>query len=395
MYSKDTKAYSGKYTKKLFIFPRLLYYLCAMPSTFDIAIIGAGPAGTTGALALQNSGLKVVLIDKATFPRDKICGDAIPSPSFKAIQQFAPELAAQMLDFQETNFIKISKIVAPNGKAMSFNWVLKAYNCPRLNFDNQLLNLVKINTDTTIFENEKVVEIERENGFFKIKTTTQNLTVKLIIGADGTNGITAKKLANFSINRQHHCAAVRAYYSNVKMETGVNEFYLLKNHLPGYFWIFPLANGRANVGFGMVSREIKQRKINLTKSLQTIIETTPILKEKFANAELEGKILGFGLPLGSRKTMLCGNGFMLCGDAGSLIDPLQGHGIDKAMWSGHLAAKQAVTCFEKQRFDMAFLKEYEKSIYGKFGWEFTRNYWVMRGLNRFSGVMNLLARLFR
>lgn len=360
-----------------------------MQSYFDIAIIGAGPAGTTAALSLKNSGLSVTLIDKATFPRDKICGDAIPSPSFKAIQQFAPELATQMHDFQETNLIKTSKIIAPNGKSKSFNWVLKAYNCPRFNFDNQLLELVKKNTQTTILENTKVTHIQRDNGHFKIQTTNQNITAKLLIGADGTNGITAKKLANFSMNRQHHCAAVRAYYSNVKMETGVNEFYLLKNHLPGYFWIFPLGNGRANVGFGMVSKEIQQRKINLTKSLKSIIETTPILKEKFAEATLEGKILGFGLPLGSRKTALCGNGFMLCGDAGSLIDPLQGHGIDKAMWSGHLAAKQAVACFEKQQFDAAFLKNYERAVYDKFGWEFTRNYWVMRGLNRFSGLMNL------
>ena len=365
-----------------------------MQPTFDIAIIGAGPAGTTCALALKSSGLNVALIDKSTFPRDKICGDAIPSPSFKAMQQFAPELAAQMLDFQETNFIKTSKIIAPNGKSMSFNWVLKAYNCPRLDFDNQLLNLVKNKTETTIFENEKVTEIERENGNFILTTTQQKLTTKLIIGADGTNGLTAKKLAHFSINRQHHCAAVRAYYANVKMEASVNEFYLLKNHLPGYFWIFPLANGRANIGFGMVSKEIQQRKINLTTSLKDIIETTPILKEKFADAQLEGKILGFGLPLGSRKTPLCGDGFILCGDAGSLIDPLQGHGIDKAMWSGHLAAKQAVASFEKQRFDAAFLKEYERAVYERFGWEFTRNYWVMRGLNRFSGVISLLARFF-
>ncbi|MFT6356560.1 MAG: geranylgeranyl reductase family protein [Saprospiraceae bacterium] len=365
-----------------------------MPLNFDIAIIGAGPAGTTCALALKSSGLKVALIDKSTFPRDKICGDAIPSPSFKAIQQFAPELWSKLLGFQETHFVKTSKIIAPNGESISFDWVLKAYNCARLDFDNQLLDLVKRQGATAIFEGEKVVEIAKEKKHFLIQTTQRDITTKLVIGADGTNGVTAKKLGNFSINRNHHCAAVRAYYSDVKTEIGVNEFYILKDHLPGYFWIFPLPNGGANVGFGMVSKEIKNRKINLTTSLKTIIETTPILKEKFANATLEGKIVGYGLPLGSRKTALCGDGFMLCGDAGSLIDPLQGHGIDKAMWSGYLAAKQAMTAFEKQQFDAVFLKEYEQAVYRKFGWEFTRNYWVMRGLNRFSEVLSLLARFF-
>ena len=360
----------------------------------DIAIIGAGPAGTTAALALRNSGLNVALIDKATFPRDKICGDAIPSLSFKAVQQFAPELATQMFDFQETTFIKSAKVIAPTGKFFKIDWVLKAYNCARLDFDFQLFMLVKTSTQTTIFENEKVNEIEYKNSVFTITTTQQKLSAKIVIGADGTNGVTAKKLTNFSLDRNHHCAAVRAYYSNIKMEEGVNECYILKDYLPGYFWIFPLPNGRANVGFGMMSKQVKERKINLTKSLQTIIETTPILQEKFAGTQLEGKILGFGLPFGSRKATLCGNGFMLCGDAGSLIDPLQGHGIDKAIWSGQLAARQAIKCFEKQRFDADFLKAYERAVYKKFGWEFKRNYWLMRGLNRFSGVLGWLARLF-
>jgi len=243
------------------------------------------------------------------------------------------------------------------------------------------MELVKKETSTTVVEDAKVIEISRQENDFFIKTSKFSFRTQLIIGADGANGVSAKQLAKFSLNRQHHCAAVRAYYSGVELEKNVNEFYLLKDYLPGYFWIFPLENGGANVGFGMLSNEISNRKINLNANLQSIIAETPILQKKFANAQLNSKILGFGLPLGSRRAKLVGDGFMLCGDAGSLIDPLQGHGIDKALWSGGLAAKQAIKAFQNKRLDAAFLKGYEKVVYQKFGWEFRRNYWLMKGLN--------------
>ncbi len=367
-----------------------------MTKKYDILIIGAGPAGTTCALALKDSGLKVALLDKSSFPRDKICGDAIPGPAFKVMRSISPDFEKELFAFAKKQSITISKIIAPNGKSLAINWVTKAYNSPRFDFDSFLLDMVSKHSKSSIYENTEVekISIDKKGVQVICKDDGPIFQCQLVIGADGANGICARELTGFSLDRKHHCAAVRAYYQGVKgVERGVNEFYILKDYLPGYFWIFPLRSDLVNVGFGMLSSEISVRKINLKKSLETILQSNPLLKKKFRNARLVGKIKGFGLPFGSRLALLSGERFMLTGDAGSLIDPLQGHGIDKGMWSGKMAAAQAIRCFQKEHFDADFMRQYEREVYQKHGQAFRRNYRIMKLLASFPSVVTMLINL--
>jgi len=367
-----------------------------MTNHYDILIIGAGPAGTTCALALKDSGLKVGLLNKSSFPRDKICGDAIPGPAFKVMRSLSPDFEKELFAFAKKQTITTSKIVAPNGKSFAIPWVTQAYNCRRFDFDNFLLKMVSKYSKSVIYENTEVekIEIERHGIHIICKEGGSIFHCKLVIGADGANGVCAKNLTGFSLDRKHHCAAVRAYYRGVKgVEQGGNEFYILKDYLPGYFWIFPVGNNLVNVGFGMLSSQISKRKINLRKRMETILKSDPLLKKKFKNAYLVGEIKGFGLPFGSRFASLAGERFMLVGDAGSLIDPLQGHGIDKGMWSGKLAAEQAIRCFEESRFDANFMLQYERSVYQKLGKAFRRNYRLMKLLARFPWAVTLVINL--
>ena len=93
-------------------------------------------------------------------------------------------------------------------------------------------------------------------------------------------------------------------------------------------------DGKANVGIGMLSSHISQKKINLKVVLQKLIETHPQLKDRFINAKALESIKGFGLPLGSKKRRLSGDRYVLTGDAASLIDPFSGEGIGNAIRSG-------------------------------------------------------------
>lgn len=353
-------------------------------------IVGAGPAGATAALALRQSGLRVGLLDKGSFPRDKVCGDAIPGPALRVLSElgFGNEAAT----FPQKEMVTSSRLVAPNGKSLTIHWVTKAFNSRRMDFDAFLLDLVRMHTDVQVLEAQEVKQVAVEQDAVKVTTVGQEFTCQILIGADGANGITAKQLAGFSLDRHHHCAAVRAYCKDLPgVEAGVNEFYLLEGYLPGYFWIFPLENGWVNVGFGMLSAAVASKNLNLRKTLQAIITTHPLLKKRFAQASLIEKTLGFGLPLGSRRWPLYGERYMLAGDAGSLIDPLQGHGIDKAMLSGKLAAEQAIRCFEEQRFDAAFLKTYDQAVYRRCGFEFRKNYRLLILLNRFPRLVNVIV----
>ena len=157
---------------------------------------------------------------------------------------------------------------------------------------------------------------------------------------------------------------MRAYYSGVEgfHKDNFIELYFLKSITPGYFWIFPLPNGMANVGLGMRSDIVAKRRLNLRKMLPEIIEGVPFIKERFAGAKLEGKIIGYGLPLGSKQRLLSGDHYLLLGDAGHLIDPLTGEGIGNAFYSGFIAAELAEHALREARFDAAYLKAYDVRV---------------------------------
>lgn len=363
-----------------------------MTNTFDIAIIGAGPSGCACALALHGSGLRVVLIEKDTFPRDKICGDAIPGPAFKAMDKINGEWGEAMRQFSDKADVRTSQVFSPSGKTITLDWVTYAYNSKRLNFDNFLIQFVRSETQTTVIENSRLQQISVENeGIICQFQDNSTLKASIIIGCDGANSIVTRQLGQFDLRDSHSCAAVRAYYKGVEgLKNGVNEFHFFNEMLPGYFWIFPLENGFSNVGFGILPgvNGRNEKPMKLRDTLNLIISTLPSIAPRFQNAELMDNIKGFALPLGTQKRPISGTRFMLCGDAAALIDPLQGHGIDKAMWSGLYAAKQAINCFEKSNFSADFMIEYDKTVYKKVGMELARSTFLMKTLNRFPILIN-------
>jgi len=349
-----------------------------MTEKFDVIICGAGPAGITCALALGSSGLKVALVDKSNFPRDKICGDAIAAYVPKVLSTINPAYAKALADFTEKEKVNTIRIVSPNTKTLDISYGVDGFISMRVHFDNFLLNLVKQLTNVKLFLNTAILDVvANEKEAYVILTENVKLEASLIIGCDGEQGITRKKLTQIQLDPKHHAAAVRAYFKNVKdIPKSTFELHFIDNVIPGYFWIFPLPNNQANVGLGIVSKSVAAKKLNLRHEMQRIIETNPYIKERFAGAEMISKIEGYGLPLGSRKTNISGNRFMLCGDAASLIDPLTGEGIGQAIISGRYAGWQAKKCFEQNNFSTSFMKQYDKTVYDKLWKEHRRNYFI-------------------
>jgi menaquinone-9 beta-reductase len=132
------------------------------------------------------------------------------------------------------------------------------------------------------------------------------------------------------------------------------------------------------VGLGMRSDFISRRRYNLTKGMQEIITSHPAFKERFRNAELAGKITGYGLPLGSKKRTLSGDHFMLVGDAGHLIDPLSGEGIGNAIYSGYIAAEQAQQCLSSNDFSAKTMQAYDLRVARVLGKEMEMSYRIQQ-----------------
>ncbi|MBP6532493.1 MAG: geranylgeranyl reductase family protein [Bacteroidia bacterium] len=351
---------------------------------FDVIIVGAGPAGSTCAMTLSGHGLKVAVFEKCTFPRDKVCGDAIGSRVRKVLSQIDPQLTIELEHFEKKAYSRGWKLITPSKEEIKLNFVNHGYVSARIDFDNFLFQHAKQKSDITFFEDNYIKSVERNDNL--ISTTTESgefFQTKLIIGCDGAHSVVKKLSADHFVDHDHYSGAVRAYYKNIgSIEKDIIEIHLSKKFLPGYFWIFPVSETVSNVGFGMLSSDIIKRKIDLKKAFREIIAEDETLSKRFQNAELSGEIKGFGLPLGGKKRRLSGDNFMLCGDAASLIDPLNGEGIGNAMLSGLHAGKIAIEAIKSENFSAEFLAAYDQIINAKLLPELKQKLFFQKLFNR-------------
>jgi menaquinone-9 beta-reductase len=268
------------------------------------------------------------------------------------------------------------KFVAPNYNYINIPFksdMSKEKHAPgfiakRLDFDNFLVS--KINPEYAQFwQDTALVDVTPADGghVLHLKKEGKEITVfaKLLVGAEGDRSIVGKKLGGIKMEPAHYCAGIRAYYKGVEgmHEQNFIELHFLDELLPGYFWIFPLPNGGANIGAGILSKSASKKKVNLREGMLKIIAENPQIAPRFKNATLEGKIQGWGLPLGSKKRPLSGNGFILTGDAGSLIDPFTGEGIGNAMLCGRFAAETIKNALQANDFSLNTLHKYDDAIY--------------------------------
>jgi menaquinone-9 beta-reductase len=348
----------------------------------QICIIGAGPGGAATALRLATLGIPSVLVEKAQFPRDKICGDGMTGRTITILNRIDPSIVASLekAPYQKdswgvTFFINNkSQFLVPFKKNYEKNKdKITCFVSKRIDFDNLLVEKVRQQPLISFYENTSIDAHERTNEGWILKNKKGDFMIKtnLVIAANGANSPFTRHIANIPVDPKHTSAAVRAYYKNV---TGFHadsyiELHFLKEYIPGYFWMFPLPNGEANVGLGIPSDIISKKKINLKKEMLDIIKTKEGIKERFENATLDGDIIGFPLPLGSKKRQLSGDNYMLVGDAACLIDPLSGEGIGNAVYSGFIAADQAEKCLKEKNYSATFLKDYDKRVWRVMGTE--------------------------
>lgn len=366
-----------------------------MNTHYDVIIAGAGPGGSTCALALKNSGLRILMLEKDTFPRDKICGDAVSATAKRVLRQIDPTLELDLLEFPPKAYITKAKLYSPKFESLEVGFPRVGHCIRRMDFDNWLFNKAIDNPTLEVLQNTSLKDVTVTDECVTITTNTGNqYTAKVIVGCDGAHSVVAKKLAQFKVDRKHYSGATRQYYRNIKgLEGNALEVYFLKGYLPGYFWIFPLSDNEANVGFGMLSSTIADKKIDLKKCMHEIMNDIPEVADRFKDAEALEDVKGFGLPLGSKKHTISGHRFMLCGDAAALIDPFSGEGIETAMESGKFAAEQILQSITADAFGATILKAYEDRVRKKMWGNFKNHYYLQRLLGDRVWLLNALIKI--
>jgi len=192
------------------------------------------------------------------------------------------------------------------------------------------------------------------------------------------------------VDKKHYCGGYREYWDGVKGcegNIGDIEIHFVDTIIPGYFWIFPIGEGRVNVGCGMVMHLMDKQSKKLRALQQDIIANHPQFKDRFANATMvRGSSRGWQLPFGSpRKKQkmqprrMAMNGAWLVGDAASLIDPFSGEGVGNALVTGEIAARHIVEGRSPE--------EYQNEVWSTLGAELKNSY-RMQSLSRKSWLLN-------
>jgi len=364
---------------------------------YDVIIVGAGPAGTTAALYAHRLELKCILLDKAVFPRDKICGDALSGKSIRIMRELGILDELNNLDGSEINRITFG---SPKNIQFDVNLkgtqnndqITKGFVIPREIFDNYLFEKANAVADTRqgfsvkdlIFENNYVVGVKGKTRSGK----EEEFRAPVVMGCDGSNSIVARKLGLYEMEMDHTSVAVRCYYEGVKGLSDQIELHYVKEVNPGYFWLFPAGDGRANIGIGLSKSDMKKENRTLRQIMDEVTQTE-YFKERFADAKQLERPVGWNLPLGSIHRKNHGNGFMLLGDAAGLVDPFTGEGIGNAMVSGQYAMEVAAKSKPSGDFSEKAFAEYDELLWREIGKEL-RTSTKLQSLARSKFLLNFV-----
>jgi menaquinone-9 beta-reductase len=318
----------------------------------DVIVVGAGPAGSTAAFHLARAGLEVALLEKATFPREKVCGDGLTP---RAVKQL---IAMGVRHAESDGWIRNQGLrILGGGTRLELRWPdLSAYPDyglvrPRQDFDEVLARHAekagaRLNEATNV--TGPVVD-ERTNRVVGVTAKRDGKLVEyrapVTLACDGNSTRLSLALGLRKRDDRPMGVAVRTYYKSPRHTDDWLESWLelwdrtgpTPRLLPGYGWIFGVGDGTSNVGLGILNTSEAFGKTDYRAMLRTWMDSTPE-EWGFREANRRGPIQGAALPMGFNRTPHYTRGVLLVGDAGGMVNPFNGEGIPYAMESGALAA---------------------------------------------------------
>lgn len=312
-----------------------------LPAHVQVLVVGAGPAGSASAAWAARAGRDVLLLDSAEFPRDKTCGDGLTPRAVAELEHLGlgEWVRAHTVNhgLRMTGFGREALLPWPAGSFPTYGSAI-----PRTELDDKLRDTA-VKSGARMFDGTKVVDVVRDGDrvtgvVVRSGERTTEIRCATLIVADGVRSPVGKQLGRTWHRKYAYGVAARAYIASGRSDDQwITSHLELRNAegelVPGYGWVFPLANGEVNIGVGSLATERRPSHI----ALKPLIEHYTALRRD--EWQLSGSLRAVSsalLPMGGAVSNIAGRNWALVGDAAGCVNPLNGEGIDYGLEGGHM-----------------------------------------------------------
>ena len=304
---------------------------------YDVVVVGGGPAGSSAACTIIKSGLSVLLIDKSEFPREKCCGDGLTTMALR----LSEELGLDILNLDNLEVVDEAVIHFPSGRREVFPLPEKglfAAVVPRAEYDLALIDLAReLKVDVRLGHKFSSINFDGERTFLDIEGMGE-VETSFVVAADGAWSPVRRSLNLGEDQSRGEWLAFRQYISGVEPDCNDLHVWFEKDLLPGYAWSFPLPDGKANVGFGVLKS--KHSSASETAQLaRDLLDRESIFETLGGDIKLEGRQTAWPIPARINSQRLTSRSVIFVGDAAASTDVLTGEGIGQALLTGILAGE--------------------------------------------------------
>ncbi len=372
-------------------------YTVNAPRETDVLVVGAGPGGSAAAYHLARHGVDVTVVEKAEFPREKVCGDGLTPRSVAALLKMG-------IDPETPGFEKVIGLrVHSRGAPIELRWPeLSAFPgyglaMPRNELDAMLAQRAQ-KAGAALMERTEAVAPIIDQGWVRggtIRPAGERdaepvaIRARYVIAADGAASRFAKPAGVVrDVTRPLGIAARRyyrtPYHPGPWFESWLDlwEGDLL---LPGYGWLFPVAGGRVNLGAGLLNTFKDFEQISAQRLFDAFATMMP-LDWEIDEAHAEGRVLSGPLPMGMNRMPQAVPGMLLVGDAVGAVNPFNGEGIAYAIETGEMAAELVHEALVKDRPGIAMM--YPAEVRERYG----RYFKIGRGFAKVIGKPAVMGR---